>query len=259
VFILDERRFSPTYALRLLWALLLLIPAAGLAWIAFVDRETPELGILGVAFGIVLVYAVIWIALSRVALVICPEGLRRESMFGSEEILWSEIVDARYRVTPIRVYGHFGLVGALIALASTSSKFQNVSLTLQDETGKKIAITSNFLGAKEAIALALSKFQSRIIAVFRTRLDAGEILSFGKVSLSRTHLTLKGKSIPIEQLKSACLDGRNLRIRQEGKWLDVLSIPSDRIPNVLALLALLQEKAPLLATAGKDYLNGTGL
>ena len=39
----------------------------------------------------------------------------RESVLGQQEIAWSQITETRYRVVPINVYAHLGLIGAVLA------------------------------------------------------------------------------------------------------------------------------------------------
>ena len=54
---------------------------------------------------------------SAPVLTISDQGVRRDSVFGGQEMPWSQIVETRYVVTPVRLYVHFGLIGAVIAMS----------------------------------------------------------------------------------------------------------------------------------------------
>jgi len=113
-----ERKFGQTFAVRVLLALLMLGPLV-LAW-AVADNPNPSAHPLMalISLVVVLCYVVLWVAISKTVLTITDHGVRRDSIFGVQEIPWSQISETRYVVRPIRVGAHFGLIGILIAAAS---------------------------------------------------------------------------------------------------------------------------------------------
>jgi hypothetical protein len=88
----------------------------------------------------------------------------------------------------------------------------------------------------------------------KARLQSGETVQFGPVGLSAVAVTWKNNPIPVGQITRAELVGSNLRIKQEGKWLSVISIRSDKVPNVLVFLEVLESLAPQLKATGIDPL-----
>jgi len=50
------------------------------------------------------------------------------------------------------------------------------------------------------------------------------------------------------------LVGTNLRVKRQGKWLSVISVRSDKVPNVLVFLEVLESLAPQVKSTGIDPL-----
>lgn len=251
---LDERKFGQTYAIRILVAFLLLGPAALLVWAAFDGAQQPSKTLLGIAAGLVLAYVSLWGVLAQTRLTINSIGLRRESIFGTEEILWAEIAETRYLVTPIKISAHFGLIGYLIA-SSTKSNPVNLVLRVISSNGKEIKITSNFRNAKDAIGIVFGRVLPSMVVDVRRRIERGENVQFGPVTLSKTEVIWKSKTvIPVIELERAELAGSKLRVKRAGKWLDAISVRSDKVPNVLVFLEVLESLAPQLKGTGVDPL-----
>ena len=250
-----ERKFGQTFAVRVLLALLMLGPLV-LAW-AVADNPNPSAHpvLAMISLVVVLCYVVLWVGISKTVLTITDHGVRRDSIFGVQEIPWSQISETRYVVRPIRVGAHFGLIGILIAAASGKSSAANLVLTLIGTDGKRLKVTSNFKGANEAIGIIFGKILPPIVAAARAKIQRGETVAFGDLSLSATNVTWKGgPPIPVLEVSSAEIVGSNLRLKRSGKWLSAVSVRTDRIPNVLAFLEVLESVAPQSKSATIDPL-----
>ena len=152
-----ERRFGAAYTARILVVLGVLGVLAGL-WASQDDTHTtahPTLLWISIAVGFAAI--ILWLALGKSALVVSDSGVRRESLFGHQEITWSQVAETRYQVVPINVYAHFGLIGALIALSSKKSGRAHLILELIGQDRKKLKATSNYRNADEAIGIILSR------------------------------------------------------------------------------------------------------
>ena len=135
-----ERRFGAAYTARVFLSLGVLGLLIGL-WIDDPNFSAhPQL--TWISIGLVAAVAALWIVLGKTVLIINVSGVRHESAFGQQEMAWSQIAETRYRVVPIHIYGHFGLIGALIAMSSKSGRAQ-LTLTLISNDGKKLKVTSN--------------------------------------------------------------------------------------------------------------------
>src|SRR4051794_26809051 len=127
---IGERTYRQSAALRAALAVLLFLPIA-IAW-SVVDDPTPTANplLLWTTVVLALVYAAVSIAIGNTVLTIREQGVSRESVFGKQEILWSEITETRYIERPIRIGAHFGLIGMIITAANKSANRSKVVLTV---------------------------------------------------------------------------------------------------------------------------------
>jgi hypothetical protein len=252
-----ERRFGAAYTVRLTITLLVLGVLGGL-WAAASDAPaTASHGTLTwISIFLIAGLALLWIALGKSTLIINDAGVRCESLFGQQEMAWTQITETRYRVVPINVYAHFGLLGALIAMASKSSKSgrAHLALTLLSGDGKKLKVTSNYRHADEAIGIILERILPAKVQNVKARVQRGETVNFGGVGLSATTVTWKNNSIPVSEITKAELAGSNLQIKRQGKWTSAVSVRSDKVPDVLVFLEVLESLAPQVKTSGLDPL-----
>jgi len=249
-----ERRFGAAYTGRIILALVVLGLLAGL-WASQVDPRTkshPTLVWVSLALALAVIAS--WIVLGKSALIINAAGVRRESMFGQQEIAWTQVVETRYQVVPINVYAHFGLIGALIAMSSKKSGRAQLTLELIGDDRRKLKVTSNYQNADEAIGIILGRLLPPMIQSVKSRIQRGETVQFGGVSLSATALTWKSSTIPVSEISRAELAGSNLQIKRQGKWLSAVSVRSIKVPDVLVLLEVLESLAPQIKSTGVDPL-----
>jgi hypothetical protein len=246
-----ERRFGAAYTIRVFAALAILGLLIGL-WADDPNTAShPEL--MWVSIGLVAAVAAMWIVLGKTVLIINDSGVRRESVLGQQEMAWSQIAETRYRVVPINIYGHFGLIGALLAMSNKSGRVQ-LTLTLIGSDGKKLKVTSNFRNASEAIGMILGKILPPKVQSAKARLQRGETVRFGGIGLSATAVSWKNNSIPVSEITKAELVRGNLQIKRQGKWLSAISVRSDKVPDVLAFFEVLESLAPQAKSTGIDPL-----
>lgn len=252
-----ERRFGAAYTVRLTVTLVVL-GALGGFWEAASEKPAtaPHVILMWVSLVLIAALALFWIVLGKSALIINDAGVRSESLFGQQEMAWSQIAETRYRVVPVNVYAHFGLMGALIAMASKSAKSAraHLTLTLVSGDGKKLKVTSNYRHADEAIGIILERILPNKVQNVKARLQRGETVKFGDVGLSATAVTWKTTSIPVSEISKAELAGSNLRIKCQGKWMSAVSVRSDKVPDVLVFLEVLESLAPQVKASGFDPL-----
>lgn len=246
-----ERRFGAAYTIRVFAALAILGLLIGL-WADDPNTAShPEL--MWVSIGLVAAVAAMWIVLGKTILIINDSGVRRESVLGQQEMAWSQIAETRYRVVPINIYGHFGLIGALLAMSNKSGRVQ-LTLTLIGSDGKKLKVTSNFRNASEAIGMILGKILPPKVQSVKARLQRGETVRFGGIGLSATAVSWKNNSLPVSEITKAELVRGNLQIKRQGKWLSAISVRSDKVPDVLAFFEVLESLAPQVKSTGIDPL-----
>jgi len=249
-----ERRFGAAYTVRILLSFVVLGLLAGL-WATQDDPRIeahPTLLWISIALGFATV--ALWFVLGKSTLILSESGVRRESLFGQQEMAWSQVAETRYQVIPINVYAHFGLIGALIAMSSKKSGRAQLSLELINHDRQKLKITSNYRNADEAIGLILARLMPPMVQSVKGRVQRGETVQFGGVGLSATAVTWKGESLPVSEITKAELAGANLQIKRQGKWLSAVSVRSNKVPDVLVFLEVLESLAPQIKATGVDPL-----
>jgi len=248
-----ERRFGAAYTVRIFVALGVLGLVVGL-WAAQDDpHASAHPALLWISIGLLVAGATLWVALSKTVLIISDSGVRRESVLGQQEIAWSQITETRYRVVPINVYAHFGLIGAVLALSSKSGR-AHLTLELIGHERRKLKVTSNFRNADEAIGIILGRIMPPMVQNTKARLQRGETVQFGGIGLSATAITWKGTSFPVLEITKAELVRSNLQIKRHKKWRSAISVRSDKVSDVLVFLEVLESLVPHVKSTGIDPL-----
>ena len=114
-------------------------------------------------------------------------------------------------------------------------------MTVIAKDGSKILITSNYRQAADAIGLILGKVQPPMLASARRRVEAGDTVAFGPLSVGRNGVAWKRKEpVPFAELSSARIVGQYLRLRRKGKLFDIAKVRTDKVPDVLVFMDLLE-------------------
>jgi len=252
-----EKTFRQNLLVRLS---LLVLPA--IAWVVVLVQwfDKPQLEPIstGIALAVTALWGLAWVLIGKSELTLHAEGLRRSTVFGSSEMAWSEITETRFAQVPVsaQVGAHFGLIGYLVvALSGKGGGSGQKSLEVVGTNGRKLKITSNWRDSDEALRGVLARVNPRLIEGHRQRLKSGETLKFGNVGLSRQGVSWKnGEPIPFATLAKCKIEGANLRIKAEGKWLDNVSVNASKVPNIFILLDLVEEMRSGGAPAAPDPL-----
>ncbi len=237
-----QQTHGQTIAIRLGLTLLLLLAIVPLAFAAFAERGRVEAVPFSVAAALVVLCVALWIFIGKTQLAIHPEGICKTTAFGRREIAWEDVGETRYRVIPIQAGGLVG-IAARAAAQRVGGKGAATSLRLQvlSRHGGSILVTSNYRQATEAIGVILGKVQPPMLAEARRRVDGGDTVAFGRLAVSRAGVSWKGREpIPFAELSAARIVGQYLRLRRKGKMLDAVKIRSDKVPNVLVFLDLIE-------------------
>ncbi len=237
-----QQRHGQTVAVRAALVLLLLLAIVPLAIAGIGEKGRLEPVPLAIAATLAAIGIVLCVVIGKTEIAIHAEGVRRVTVFSATEIPWADVSETRYRVIPIQVGGLVGVAARAAAqrlggrAAATSMR-----LTVVSREGPRILVTSNYEHASDAIGVILGKVQPPILAEARRRVDGGDTVLFGPLGVSREGVSWKGKPpIPFAELSSARIVGQYLRLRRKGKMLDVAKARSDKVPNVLVFLDLIE-------------------
>lgn len=234
-----------TFKHNLRWRIALSIPLLAMfTYLAITYPPSQKLDAtpLAILAGLVAIYIWAWVAISKCALTVHAEGIQDRTVFGTKEMRWEEIVETRFLQLPTQVLtAHFGLLRALFSRVGKSSAIF-MKLTLINHGGRKITLNSNLRGLQEAIRLVLNHVNPRIKDELRRRVQAGDTVRLGKISLSQQGVALEDKPpIPFANIVKCRIEGEALRIKSEGKWLDNIAVNTVKVPNVFAFLDLMDE------------------
>ncbi len=185
----------------------------------------------------------IWWMIGKTILTIHDDGVRRTTIFGVKEIEWRNVKEYRYRAVPSQGAGH-GLLGVIvIGIANRvggRKATTNLILDLIGNDGTKIRVTSSTKNAYEAIGIIIAAAHEQLRPRITNAL-ASTGVEFGPIRLSARELQWKSKeAVPLREIAFAELAGQMLSIKKEGKFFSLVTVRSDKVPNVLLLLESLE-------------------
>ena len=92
-----------------------------------------------------------------------------------------------------------------------------------------------------------------MIEIASAKIRRGESVPFGQLELCATTVKWKEQApVPLVELDSVQINGATLRIKRVGRWLGVVRVRSDKIPDVLVFLELVESLAPQLKSTAMD-------
>jgi hypothetical protein len=232
--------YRQSYAARIALTILFLCLAA-LPPI-FAQGEFTPLVIAAMVAIVALDVAICWM-IGKSILTIHDEGIRRTSIFGLKEIEWRNVKEYRYRAVPTQGAAH-GLLGVIVIGIANKvggrKATTNLILDLISNDGTKIRVTSSTKNAYEAIGVIIAAAHEQLKPRITAALGSTGA-EFGLLRLSARDLQWKTKDpVPLREIAFAELAGQMLSIKKEGKLFSLVSVRSDKVPNVLLLLESLE-------------------
>ncbi|HXH37295.1 MAG TPA: DUF6585 family protein [Thermoanaerobaculia bacterium] len=236
--------YRQSYTIRIL---LTLLAIGGAATVYLIGAEEQSAAAPWIAAAIIAIDVILWVVIGKTLLTIHDEGVRRVSITGMKEIEWHNLKEYRYRVVNSNAAGvHAGLIGILVMAAVNRTAggrkaTSNFYLQLVGQDGASLWVTSSFKGAYDAIGTILGKVHDQFRARVASEI-AGAGAAFGPLRLSAREMQWKEKEpVPLSELAYAEIAGSTLQIKKSGKFLSVVSVRSDKVPNVLLLLEQMEK------------------
>lgn len=189
----------------------------------------------------------LFLYLHKNVVTIHDEGLVQTRLFlGERQIEWKDVTETRYKQTALAqdLMIHFGLLGALISPfvgKGESSKKGTQELKIIGREKASITLSNYFSHVREAIRTTLERINPAMLEQNRAELRQGKNVRFGDLVIASSGITFKKKRLAYSEVESVKLTGREFRIRQTGKWLDAVVVPSQKIPNVFVAIDLIEE------------------
>lgn len=230
-----------TFTVRLAISFVFLVPTVILVMVTLGEKPLNTVP-LAIAGGLVVLCGVLWVVIGKTVLSIHPEGLRRTTAFGETELPWEEIRETRFQAIPVQAGGLIGFA-ALATVRHFGGKGATTSLKLQviGNDGRRLNVTSNYRHASDAIGFIMGRIQPKMLADAKRSVENGETVFYGPLSVSRAGVAWKRKDpVPFGELSKAAIQGRYLRLKRKGKFLDICRVRTDKVPNVLVFLDLIE-------------------
>jgi hypothetical protein len=197
---------------------------------------------------IVALYVWACVAIKRNSVSIHAEGIRQEGAMSVREIRWEDVTETHYKRVPVtnQAAAHFGLIGMAIAMFANrnSSGGGGGSETIKviGTDGSVVHISSNYRDSSLALADVRRAVEPRLLEHARRRVKEGDTVQFGRLGVSQAGVSWKGKPpIPFNAIEKVEIGGANFRIKQQGKWLDAISVSTTKVPNVFVAIDLIEE------------------
>jgi len=241
-----EKTFGQSWAERLI----LVVPVVIVLLITLGVSDFQLRSMSSVAWGFIAgtlaLYAFACFAIAQRKLQVFSDGIQQTSLFGAKEMRWDEVSHTYYYRVANTGYYHFGLIGLLLAAAARGENQGGASssstlIVVSREPQRKIKIGSNVKNFEQAARMVLAKLNPKFKKDVEREIGSGATVSFGPVSLSQLGIAKKAKE-PIQLARAKIsFNGIKLRVKEEGKWLDAISVSAKKVPNVSVLLELADE------------------
>ena len=226
--------------------LVITVGALAIAISNYIDTKVPDEFLIGFAIFMVILTGATWYFVGRAQADLYSEGIILQPALGQmKEIAWNDVVETRFAQQNINTASHFGLIGLLVAMLSkgSDSTQKNLSLQIISQDGKKLKLTSSFKDVEDAIRIVFERVNPRLYAKAVKDLQSTGKVQFGDITVTNEGVVWKTKDqVPYAKIKKFSIDGSQLRLKSEGKWLDAITVKPEKVPNVFVLIDLVENQ-----------------
>jgi hypothetical protein len=120
-----------------------------------------------------------------------------------------------------------------------------LTLTVQALDGRRMSFDDSLPRLAELAQIVRGETLPFLWPRTRAAFDAGHVLDFGKLSISRQGLSQGKETFPWSDLQKVKVNGADLLIYKKGKRMHSKSTPISDIPNSHVLLALIEQTIPV--------------
>ena len=107
--------------------------------------------------------------------------------------------------------------------------------------GERVVFNDSLKNVKKLGDAIAEEITARELPVVRQQYDAGELVSFGKLGLSRKGLSYGTYFLPWREVRGVRIHEGQISVSKKGKWLNWCTIGAASIPNLFVFLALVDE------------------
>ncbi|MES1242666.1 MAG: DUF6585 family protein [Acidobacteriota bacterium] len=172
-----------------------------------------------------------------------PEGIEQTRRGRTAELRWDDVTEVWFQAVKVQVGGVAGYaISAFLDRKRQGSPLNerdtSITVRLHGRNGEKLVINSNDQGIVKGYETVLAHVNPRLLEEARRRVEHGDTVAFGKISVSLRGIASGRKEIAFHEIEKLEIAGGKLRVKKKGAWLDALSVPVKKIPNVSVLTEL---------------------
>jgi hypothetical protein len=110
--------------------------------------------------------------------------------------------------------------------------------TLECVSGERVVFNDSLRNVKKLGEAVAEEITRRELPAAREQYDAGDLVAFGKLGVSRKGLTYGKAFLPWREVSGVRIHEGQVSVGKKGKWLNWCSIGAASIPNLFVFLAL---------------------
>lgn len=239
---------------RVLVSLFLLPMTLVFAWGLYASLQPPPDNasatldaILGLLCGVT--FVLVMINESGRLSTLYPEGIEQIKRGRTSELRWPDVTEVWFQATKVQAGG---LIGYAIGKAldhrrqgqPLDERSTSISVKVLGRNGEKIQLTSSDKGVVQAYETIVAHVTPRLLEEAKRRVNNGDTVTFGKISVSLRGIALGRKDpVAFHEIETLALSAGKLRLKKKGAWLDAISLPVGKIPNLAVLTELYAQLA----------------
>ncbi len=239
---------------RVLVSLFLLPMTLVFAWGIYASLQPPPDNasatldlVLGLLCGVT--FVLVMINESGRVSTLYPEGIEQIKRGRTSELRWPDVTEVWFQALKVQAGG---LIGYAIGKAldrrrqgqPLDERSTNISVRVLGRNGEKIQLTSSDKGVLQAYETILAHVSPRLLEEAKRRVNNGDTVTFGKISVSLRGIALGRKDpVAFHEIETLALSAGKLRLKKKGAWLDSISLPVSKIPNLPVLTELYAQLA----------------
>ena len=112
--------------------------------------------------------------------------------------------------------------------------------TLRDADGRKAVFKDDLVGIKALGDTIQQEVSARLLPRAVEAFEAGEVIHFGKLGVSKQGLSNGRETVPWEQVEEVKVERGVIVVRKAGQWLRWANVTVGGTPNVFVFLALVE-------------------
>jgi Family of unknown function (DUF6585) len=178
-----------------------------------------------------------------------PEGIEQLKRSRTTELRWEDVTEVWFQAMKVQAGG---VIGYAIGKAldrrrkglPLDESTTNMSIRVLGRGGEKILITSSDKDVLKGFETIVAHVAPRLFEEAKRRVEQGDTVTFDKLSISLRGIA-QGRKDPVafHEIETMAISAGKLRLKKKGAWLDAISVPVGKIPNLFVLTELYAQLA----------------